>query len=171
VRHHHIALWAATNANQRRVSTLFQLMANSLIAISFWHYRVTLSKNSGTDHALNIQMLFLMCFSVLAITNLIQLSKNFNRIIINGSNLLSVPLYVLMCLISSAYFILFYFILVDNHISCIAIYINQLINLSNIFLNIGLYVFIRMTLKETALPKLIVDLIRPFHLAPPLLPA
>jgi hypothetical protein len=127
---------------------------------------VTLSKNSGTDHALNIQMLFLMCFSVLAITNLIQLSKNFNRIIINGSNLLSVPLYVLMCLISSAYFIL-----VDNHISGIAIYNNQLTNLSNIFLNIGLYVFIRMTLKETALPKLIVDLIRPFHLAPPLLPA
>jgi|TARA_B100000446_G_C10511254_1_gene326920 C4-dicarboxylate transporter DctM subunit len=62
VRHHHIALWAATNANQRRVSTLFQLMANSLIAISFWHYRVTLSENSGTDHALNIQMLFLISY-------------------------------------------------------------------------------------------------------------
>jgi TRAP-type C4-dicarboxylate transport system permease large subunit len=163
VRHHHIALWAATNANQRQVSTLFQLMANSLIAISFWHYRVTLSENSGTNHALNIQMLFLICFSVLAITNLVQLSKNFNRIVISGSNLLSIPLYVLMCLISSAYFIL-----VDDHISGIAIYINQLTNLSNIFLNIGLYVFIGMTLKETAIPKLIFDLVRPFHLAPPL---
>jgi len=68
-----------------------------------------------------------------------------------------------MCLISSAYFIL-----VDDHISGIAIYINQLTNLSNIFLNIGLYVFIGMTLKETAIPKLIFDLVRPFHLAPPL---
>jgi C4-dicarboxylate transporter DctM subunit len=163
VRHHHIALGAAITANQQRVSTLFQLIANSFIAISFWHYRVTLSENSGTNHALNIQMLFLMCFSVLAITNLVQLSKNFDRIVISGRNLLSIPLYVLMCLISSAYFIL-----VDDHISGIAIYINQLTNLSNIFLNIGLYVFIGMTLKETAIPKLIFDLVRPFHLAPPL---
>jgi C4-dicarboxylate transporter DctM subunit len=163
IRDHHIALWSPTDDNQRRVSVLFQLTANSLTAISFWHYWVTLSENNSTAQTLNIQLLLLTCFSVLAITNIFQLSKNFNRIVISGSNLLTVPLYVWMCLISSAYFIL-----VDDHISGIAIYINQLTSLSNIFLNIGLYVFIGMTLKETALPRLIFDLFRPLHLAPPL---
>jgi C4-dicarboxylate transporter DctM subunit len=96
--------------------------------------------------------------------------KNFNRIVINGSNLLSTPLYVLGCLFYFIlfYFILFYFILFYDHISGIAIYVNQLTNLSNIFLNIGLHVFIGMTLKETDIPKLIFDSVRSFHLAPPL---
>ena len=165
IRHHHISLWSAVTVQQRRVSTLFQLAANTLIAISFWHYRVTLSENSGTDHSLNLQMMLFLCFSVLALTNVIQLAKSLKhlRLLVTGSNLLTVPLYVWMCLISSTYFIL-----VDNHISGIAIYINQLTSLSNIFLNIGLYVFIGMTLKETAIPRLIFDLVRPFHLAPPL---
>jgi C4-dicarboxylate transporter DctM subunit len=61
-----------------------------------------------------------------------------------------------------------YFILFYDHISGIAIYVNQLTNLSNIFLNIGLHVFIGMTLKETDIPKLIFDSVRSFHLAPPL---
>lgn len=163
LKHHHIALWAAVTKNQKRVSGFFELFANSLIAVSFWHYREILIDNSGSDHSILIQLLLFICFSILAITNIIQLLTNTKRLVIRGKDLLTVPLYVWMCLISSGYFIL-----IDNHIAGIAIYLNQLTSLANIFLNIGLYVFIGMTLKETALPRLVFDLVRPFHLAPPL---
>lgn len=163
VRHDHISLAAATTSYQRRLSIIFQLAANTLIAVSFWHYRESLIENSGTAEAVNIQLIWLISFSILAITNAVQLLTHLGKVMVSGKHLLSVPLYVWMCLISSGYFIL-----VDNHISGIAIYINQLTSLSNIFLNIGLYVFIGMTLKETAIPKLMFDVVRPLRLAPPL---
>src|SRR5690606_12429182 len=56
--------------------------------------------------------------------------------------------------------------LVEKHLPGLAILLNQLTNLSNIFINIGLYVFVGMTLKHTRLPALCFDLLRPWQLAP-----
>jgi TRAP-type C4-dicarboxylate transport system permease large subunit len=62
-----------------------------------------------------------------------------------------------------------YFFLVDGYASGLAIYFGMMSNLSSMFINIGLYVLVGMMLKQTRIPELLLNLIKPFNLPAPML--
>ena len=76
---------------------------------------------------------------------------------------LAVPLYTVMCLISGTYFALI------GHASGIGIYLNTMMELADLFLNIGLYVWVGMMLKQTRLATLVFNVFRPWRMPPELL--
>jgi TRAP-type C4-dicarboxylate transport system permease large subunit len=80
-----------------------------------------------------------------------------------GKALLAVPLYATMCMISGSYFIWV------GHSAGIGIYLNQMMELSQLFLNVGLYVWIGMLLKRTELTEKVFNIFRPFKLPPEML--
>merc|ERR1711964_56189 len=77
---------------------------------------------------------------------------------------LVVPLYCTMGFIAMSYFFF-----VDGYSSGLAIYFGMMSNLSSMFINIGLYVLVGMMLKQTRVPELLLNLVKPFNLPAPLL--
>lgn len=75
----------------------------------------------------------------------------------------AVPLYTVMCLISGTYFALI------GHASGIGIYLGKMMDLADMFLNVGLYVWVGMMLKQTRLATLVFNLFRPWQMPPEML--
>ncbi|HET6788953.1 MAG TPA: TRAP transporter large permease subunit, partial [Aquabacterium sp.] len=80
-----------------------------------------------------------------------------------GLATLAVPLFAQMSLIAGAYFLL------NGHKAGLAIYISQLMELPNIFLNLGLFILAGMMLKQSRIVDLFMNLLRPWRLSPQLL--
>lgn len=73
------------------------------------------------------------------------------------------PLYTVMCLISGTYFALI------GHASGIGIYLGKMMELADMFLNVGLYVWVGMMLKQTRMATLVFNLFRPWRMPPEML--
>lgn len=80
-----------------------------------------------------------------------------------GLAFLAVPLFAQIGLIAGAYF------LSTGHHAGLAIYVNQLMELPNIFLNLGLFILAGMLLKQSRIVDLFMNLLRPWRLSPQLL--
>jgi TRAP-type C4-dicarboxylate transport system permease large subunit len=80
-----------------------------------------------------------------------------------GNAFLATPLYAIFTLISGSYFLL------NGHASGIGIYINQMMELASLMLNVALYVLIGMLLKRTDLAQKVFDVFRPFNFRPEML--
>lgn len=159
----HISLLPAESEQQRLISNLLQLLANSAIAFSFYSYWQILRSVNPNDPLIPIQVCWLTGFILLSALSLFRIGRQGHRIplSVGFKDFLAAPLYAIMTLIGFAYLLL-----AENHAAGVAIFINQLTNLANIFVNVGLYVFVGMTLKHTRLPALCFDLLRPWQLAP-----
>src|SRR5690606_1489474 len=159
----HISLLPAESESRRLVSNLLQLLANSAIAYSFYNYWQILRSVNPNDPLIPIQICWLTGFTLLTIVALSRIVRQdlTASLRLSVKDLLAAPLYAIMALIAFAYLVL-----AENHAAGVAIFINQLTNLANIFVNVGLYVFVGMTLKHTRLPALCFDLLRPWQLAP-----
>jgi TRAP-type C4-dicarboxylate transport system permease large subunit len=68
-----------------------------------------------------------------------------------------------MCIISGIYFFS------NGHVAGIGIYLNQMMELSQLFLNVGLYVWIGMLVKRTKMAQAVFDVFRPWNLPPEML--
>ena len=80
-----------------------------------------------------------------------------------GSAFLSVPLYAQMATIAGTYF------LFKRHDAGLAIYINQLMELPSIFMNLGLFIWSGMLLKQSRIVDLFMNILRPWSLSPQML--
>lgn len=76
---------------------------------------------------------------------------------------LAVPLYTVMCLISGSYFALI------GHASGIGIYLGTMMELADMFLNVALYVWVGMMLKQTRMATLVFNVFRPWRMPPEML--
>jgi TRAP-type C4-dicarboxylate transport system permease large subunit len=76
---------------------------------------------------------------------------------------LAIPLYAQMATIAGVYF------LIKGHHAGLAIYINQLMELPSIFMNLGLFIWAGMLLKQSRIVDLFMDVLRPWSLSPQLL--
>src|SRR5690554_396173 len=159
----HISLLPAESESRRLISNVLQLLANSAIAYSFYSYWQILKSVNPNDPLITIQLFWLTGFTLLILVTLYRIIRQDLTALRQAGtkDLLAAPLYAIMTLIGFAYLIL-----AENHAAGVAIFINQLTNLANIFINVGLYVFVGMTLKHTRLPALCFDLLRPWQLAP-----
>lgn len=168
IKRHHIALRPAQTVMDYRLSTLAQFIASSILLYSVYSFK-QVAFSAGVTISLEhriLHHLWIVGFAILFLLNIYQLIY-VPKQALKGGNLLSasltIPLYAIMCLISGSFFI------ATNNSAGIGIYLNQMIELSQLFLNVGLYVWIGMLFKRTKLADAVFNLFRPLNLPPEVL--
>lgn len=160
----HIALRPMVTRRDFQVSLAAQLIGNLFIFISALRYRDD-QLASGIDPTASqafIYWTWIIGFGALAMVTLWQLiriphmdTKHDGKL---SHALLSIPLYTYMALISGTVFFM------EGHRSGIVIYLGKMLDLSGLFINVGLYVWIGMLLKQTRLASLVFDSLRPWKM-------
>ena len=165
---HHIAMRAMETRLDYTVSHTLQTIANAMLLGSSAIFR---QSSLASDTALSSEELLLHNFWIggftcLTLASLYRLFRVPGDLQEGGSlnkAFLAVPLYTVMCLISGTYFALI------GHASGIGIYLGKMMELSDMFLNVGLYVWVGMMLKQTRLATLVFNVFRPWRMPPEML--
>lgn len=163
----HIALRLPRNRAEWRLSQGMQFVVNGLMVWSLSAYLGKLATSPGSQDTMSLQYAWAGVFGLFMVINAVRFLHVPARIRagkLSASSGLVVPLYCCMGLIAMGYFFL-----VDGYASGLAIYFGMMSNLSSMFINIGLYVLVGMMLKQTRIPELLLNLIKPFNLPAPLL--
>ncbi|MFD2231915.1 TRAP transporter large permease subunit [Alkalimarinus sediminis] len=165
---HHIAMRAMQTQLDHTVSFTLQFIANGMLLVSTLSFRA-LSHSGGAEIELSKEILHDLWIAGFGLLTIISAIKLF-RIPADakpGGNLthalLSVPLYTTMCLIAGTYFA------IEGHVAGIGIYLDKMMDLSDMFLNVGLYVWVGMMLKETRLATLVFNVFKPWKMPPEML--
>jgi len=166
---HHIALRPPRTRKDHYVSTIAQLAANGLLLMSASVYRAedTQAMASGvTVGNFYLHAFWMAGFALLTAASLYQLIRPPRDLETGGSwpkAFLTIPLYTFMCLTASAQFIS------QGYYHGISVYLNMMMELSTLFLNLALYIWIGMLLKQTRLAHLVFDVLRPWKMSPELM--
>ena len=161
---HHINLRPPKTQRDFFVYNTAMVIANVILAFSSWFYynKVLLASGIPVDKPL-INYIFMGLFSTLAVMSAVRVVRppkdapaggNF------GMSLLTIPLFAFMAMTSAAAFF------AEQHWAGIAIYLGQLLEYSGIFLNLALYIWAGMLLKQTRVVTLFLDIVRPWKLSP-----
>ena len=163
---HHIALRPPTSKVDFKVYSIAMVVANGLLlasSIAYWR----LQNASGIPIELPIiNYLWVGLFSALILISAKQLFKAPAEATEGGSiglALLSIPLYAFMAM-SAGFNFLF-----AGHSAGLAIYLGQMMELSGVFLNLALYIWVGMLLKQTRVVDLFLNIIRPWKFSPEVL--
>ncbi len=161
---HHINLRPPKTQRDFFVYNSAMVVANSILAFTSWFYYSEVLLKSGIPvNKPLINYIFIGLFTVLAIISAARLISppkdapaggNF------GMSLLTIPLFAFMAMSSAAAFF------AEQHWAGIAIYLGQLLEYSGIFLNLALYIWAGMLLKQTRVVTLFLDIVRPWKLSP-----
>jgi TRAP-type C4-dicarboxylate transport system permease large subunit len=163
---HHIGIRPAHFTKDYWLSSVAIAVASGLLLYSSVSYYLIL-KNSGVEveHAL-IHYIWMALFTTLFLISI-------KRVIIRPVSpfgegtwsmaALSIPLFAQMATISGVYFLL------HGHKAGLAIYINQLMELPGIFMNLGLFIWAGMLLKQSRIVDLFMNVLRPWRMSPQLL--
>ncbi|GAA4999512.1 TRAP transporter large permease subunit [Acinetobacter puyangensis] len=163
---HHIGLRAPTSKLDYKVYGVFMILGNLfLLSASIFQYQSAM--NAGVDVAPSLQIIYwiwMILFSLLSLISLFKMIKppvatTTHRSI--GLALLSVPLYAYMAILTGSAFSFFM-----NYPMGQAIYLGQLIEFSNIFLSLSLFIWAGMLLKRTRVVDLFLNILRPWNFAP-----
>lgn len=166
LRRSHISLRAVQTRTEGRVSSLLQLAGNGLLLASAvsWYFVAT---KSGDTTPVTMHLIWMLGFGLLTFINLVQCFRDqalADEPTSIGKALLTVPLYTFMALISGIYFIVS-----ESYLAGNAVQLIKLVSHADLYINVGLYVWVGMLLKQTRLAKLVFDAIRPWQLAPELI--
>ncbi len=164
----HLSLRNAQTATEHRFSEVVQLAAHGSWLVSCVADRnIQLRGQAELENPL-LPVLWAVGFGVLAAINLwhlVRLPANVTRGPTTLLRLVTVvPLYAVMALLSSAYFLL-----VEHHPSGQAVYLHKFTQLPATYIGVGLYVWAGMLLAKTALARLGFGVVAPFQLPPALL--
>lgn len=165
---HHIALRPVDTRLDHTVSAVLQTVANLMLFASAWSFR-ELSHHSGGDIPIAkdiLHWIWIGGFLLIAAISAYHIARIPRDLPSGGSigkALLSVPLYTTMCLISGTYFML------HGHVAGVGIYLDKMMDLSDMFLNVGLYVWIGMMVKQTRLAHLVFEALKPWKMPPEML--
>ncbi|MEY1662175.1 TRAP transporter large permease subunit [Isoalcanivorax beigongshangi] len=167
---HHISLRGIRTVNDFRMSSMVQLAANLLLTFSAVVYRQ--QEVHAAAQGIQISHFYLHAFwiagfSFLALCNLMQLIRPAPNDLQPGGSwakgLLTVPLYSYMCLSAGIQFI------IGGYYHGMSVYLGMMMELSNMFLNLALYIWIGMMLKQTRMAQLVFNVFRPWKMSPELL--
>lgn len=166
---HHIALRPARTRRDHLVSTVAQLAANLMLLFSATMYRV--EEVSALDSGVQVSHFYLhkfwiLGFGLLSLISIYQLFRQPRNAEPGGSwgkALLTIPLYSFMCLTAGAQFVS------QGYYHGISVYLGMMMELSTMFLNLALYLWIGMMLKQTRLAHLVFDILRPWKMSPELM--
>lgn len=162
----HIALRVPSSRLDFRIYSIMMTVANSILVFSSVKY-LEMQQDSGIPIDKPwLNYLWIGMFALLALISLKQIvfmPKQAEPGGKFGLAFLSIPLYAWMSLIGGIYFFS------HTHYSAQAIYLNQMMELSNIFLNLGLFIWTGMLLKQTQVVDRFLDLLRPWKFSPEML--
>ncbi len=165
---HHIAMRAMETRLDYTVSHTLQTIANAMLLGSSAIFRQSSLDAQGnvTPEELLLHNMWVIGFAALTLSSLYRLFRVPDDLREGGElgkAFLAVPLYTVMCLISGTYFAII------GHSSGIGIYLGKMMELSDMFLNVSLYVWVGMMLKQTRLATLVFNVFRPWRMPPELL--
>lgn len=164
---HHIALRPPKDRTDFRVYSVAMIIANSVLVYSSLFYILEVQNKSGVEvDRPYINWIWVALFSVLALVSVKQLifpPKDAPAGGSVGKALLSIPLFAFMAIGAGTSFI------TSGHHAGLAIYLGQMMELSGVFLNLALYIWAGMLLKQTRVVDLFLDIIRPWKLSPEML--
>ncbi len=163
---HHIALRPPRSRTDFRVYSIMMTLANCMLTYSSVEYLIMQQDSGIAIDRPFVNYLWIGMFAILALISLKQvifMPKDAEPGGKVGLAFLSIPLYAWMALIGGAYFTL------HGHRSAQAIYLNQMMELSNIFLNLALFIWAGMLLKQTQVVDRFLDILRPWKFSPEML--
>lgn len=162
LRRHHIAFRPMVSVLDHRLSTALQLAANTALALSAWTFKEqTYASGIAVGHA-EIVYILIAGFSVLALVSLVQLFDLPSDAEAGGRwvhAFLAVPLYVYMVLAGA-----WYFIVEEQYIAGMSLHFSTLFELAGMFVQIALFLWVGMLLKQTRLGERVFAIFKPWNL-------
>ncbi|MBI3383626.1 MAG: TRAP transporter large permease subunit [Aquabacterium sp.] len=163
---HHIGIRPGHYTKDYLLQSVSQVISSSLLLFSaVRYYQILQGSGVPIEHPL-IHYIWMALFTILLLINLkrviMPVKSQFGEGDWSGA-FLSIPLYAQMATIAGVYF------LIKGHHAGLAIYINQLMELPSIFMNLGLFIWSGMLLKQSRIVDLFMDTLRPWNLSPQLL--
>lgn len=169
----HLGLRSPTTRRGDRASQIAQLIGNIGVLLSFIIYYYQ-DATSGKENISSLPILWMIVFIGMIAANIYLILKPISDpepdekgAIPNNSwpkTFLGIPLYAYMSVICCLYFML-----IENHPSGAAIYLNKMTENPELYTNVALYVFCGMMLKNTDIADRFLAIIRPWKLSPELL--
>ena len=163
---HHIGLRSPKTKIDFKVYGVMMVIGNLfLLSGSIFQYRSAMA--AGVEVILGLQIIYWMwmvLFAVLAAISAYQLLRTPTHAEDGGSiglAFLGVPLYAYMAIMTGVAFTFFM-----NYPMGHGIYLGQLIEFSNIFLSLSLFIWAGMLLKRTRVVDLFLNILRPWNFAP-----
>lgn len=164
---HHIGLRPPRYKIDFKVYGVSMVVANALALYSCWFYYNNVLLTSGIEvekPILNYLTIALFAgLTAISAWRLVKPAPGAEEGGSPGMALLSIPLYAFMAITSSITFF------GEQHFAGLAIYLGQLFEYSNIFLNLALYIWAGMLLKQTRVVNLFLDIVRPWKFSPEVL--
>lgn len=164
---HHIAFRPMISVMDHRVSTFLQLFANGSLAVSSWIFRdATFNSSIAVSNPVIINTLVAgsSAMTILSAWQLFNVPKDAAT---GGSiqhALLSVPLYT-FAMLAFAFIVFFR----QSHVAGLSIYFSAFFENAGTYLDVALYLWCGMLLKQTQLGERIFSLFTPWKLPPELL--
>ncbi len=163
---HHIGIRPGHYTKDYLLQSVSQVVSSGLLLFSaVRYYQILQGSGVPIEHPV-IHYVWMLLFTVLLLINL-------KRVIMPvksphgegdwGGAFLSIPLYAQMATVAGVYFV------IKGHHAGLAIYINQLMELPSIFMNLGLFIWAGMLLKQSRIVDLFMNVLRPWSLSPQLL--
>ncbi len=166
-KYHHIAFRPIVSKLDHRISTSLQLVANTSLAVSAWVFRD--ASFSSAIEVSNPELLngLALGSTAMALVSLYQVINPPKDLTPGGGvtrALLSVPLYTIAMLGFA-----FVTYLVKGHLPGLAIYFSSFFESAGTYLDVALYLWSGMLLKQTQLGERVFSLFTPWKLPPELL--
>jgi len=163
---HHIGIRTGYFSRDHIAQAWSQVIACGLLLLSCVRYYQILQASGGAIEGEFLHFIWIGMFSVLLLINLWRVFRPIKSPHGDGdwgTALMSVPLYASMAIIAGVYF------LIEGHEAGLGIYISQMMALPSIFMNLALFIWAGMLLKQSRIVDLVLDVIRPWNLSPQLL--
>ena len=163
---HHIGLRGPSSRLDYRVYSIAMILGNGfLTSSSISQYLSVLNSGVPPTTEMNIiYWLWIILFSILTLISVYHLFRIPDTAKSGGSiglALLAVPLYAYMAIITGINFTF-----VMDYPMGQGIYLGQLVEFSSIFLNLALFIWAGMLLKQTLIVDKFLNILRPWNLAP-----
>lgn len=164
---HHISLRPLEYAIDYRVSAAFQFVANTALAYSAWSY-LQVGYGSGVA-MLNEQTRwgYLIVFSIMSLftlSRIVLVPRDVPKGGSFGKAILAAPLYTFITFASANYFLL-----IHNNAQGLALYVDKLMDVADLFTKISLFIWAGLLMKQTFIGELVFRIFKPWRLPAELL--
>lgn len=166
-RKHHIAFRPMETLLDHKLSTTLQLIANSSLAVSAWSYRDTTFNSSidvGNPMIINGLVAGSTVLTLVTLYQLFNIPKNAKPGGSIGHALLTTPLYTVVMLLFAS--IIFFG---QGHLPGLSIYFSAFFDSAGTYLDVALYLWCGMLLKQTQVGERVFHVFAPWRLPPEIL--